>query len=172
MRVPRSLGVVALLVATSVVGACGDGGTEARGVQGSAIEKIPPEALPAQIQGLNVRVEDLSKQLALAKDTYVQSAGVFSLRAGELVQATLQVTRFTDDFDYKSAEARAALANRLGGARAEELRLGDDTVYLTQGARQQIALWYRGSYLYVLSTRRDYPTPRALLRDALEVEVA
>lgn len=168
----RSWRAIAVVVAVAALaGACGEG-TEARGVQGSAIEKIPPDALPAQIQGLNVRVEDLSKQLALAKDTYVESAGVFSLRSGELVQATLQVTSLTDDFEYEDVEARTALANRLGGARAEVLRLGDDTVYLTQGQRQQIALWYRGRYLYVLSTRRDYPTPRALLRDALEVEVA
>lgn len=155
----------------TVAGACG-GGTDVEGVQGSAIEPIPPEALPAQIQGLTVRVEDLSKQLALAEDTYVQSAGVFSLRKDDLVFATLQVTRFTDDFDYRDPVKRTSLANRLGGSRAEVLRLGDDTVFLTQGQRQRLALWFRGAYLYVLSTRRDYGTPRSLLRSALEVDVA
>ena len=169
-RLPVRL--VALLVAiAAVAGACG-GGTDVEGVQGSAIEPIPPEAVPSRIQDLTVRVEDMSKQLALAEDTYVRSAGVFSLRAGELVQATLQVTRFTEDFDYQDSEARTSLANRLGGSRAQVLRLGEDTVYLTQGQRQRLALWFRGAYLYILSTRRDYAKPRSLLRSTLEVEVA
>jgi hypothetical protein len=160
-----------LVAVAALAGACG-GGTEVSGVQGSAIEPIPPEALPDHVQELTVRVEDMGKQLALAEDTYVQSAGVFSLRAGELVQATLQVTRLTDDFDYHDAVKRTSLANRLGGSRAEILRLGDDVVYLTQGQRQQVALWFRGAYLYLLSTRRDYSKPRSLLRSALEIDVA
>jgi hypothetical protein len=159
-----------VLVAVAAAPACGT--AEAKGVPGEAIEAIPPEALPPTIHGLTLRVEDMSKQLKLAKDTYVQSAGVFSLRQGELVEATLQVTRFTSDFDYRSATARSTLASRLGGSRAETIRLGDDTVYLTQGQRQRLALWYRGAYLYVLSTRGDYTEPRALLRSALEVDVA
>ena len=162
--------VAVVLVVAGVAAGCGS--SDVKGVAGDAIEPIPPDAVPTKIQDLSVRVEDMSKQLALAEDTYVRSAGVFSLRAGELVQATLQITRFTDDFDYQSATARTSLANRLGGSRAEVLRLGEDTVYLTQGQRQQLALWYRGPYLYVLSTRRDYTTPRALLRSALEVDVA
>jgi hypothetical protein len=171
MIAPARKLLVVLLVVAGIASACGQG-SDVVGVQGDAIEPIPPDALPAKIQDLTVRVEDMKKQLSLAKDTYVRSAGVFSLRAGELVQATLQITRFTDDFDFRSGEARTSLANRMGGSRAELLRLGDDTVYLTQGQRQQLALWYRGSYLYVLSTRRDYTTPRALLRDALKVDVA
>jgi hypothetical protein len=162
--------VAVVLVVAGLAAGCGS--SDVKGVPGDAIESIPPEAVPTRIQDLTVRVEDMTKQLALAKETYVRSAGVFSLRAGELVQATLQITRFTEDFDYKSLTARTSLANRLGGSRAEVLRLGDDTVYLTQGQRQQLALWYRGPYLYVLSTRRDYTTPRALLRSALEVDVA
>lgn len=165
----RLVGV--LVVVAAVAGACGNG-SEVRGVQGSAIEAIPPDALPGQIADLTVRVEDMSKQLALAKDTYVESAGVFSLRKGELVQATLQVTRFTEDFDYRDEVARTSLANRMGGSRADVLRLSGDTVYLTEGQRQRLALWFRGAYLYILSTRRDYATPRTLLRSALEVEVA
>ena len=169
--VQRRCLVAVLAVVVAWAGAC-SGSTDVEGVQGSAIEPIAPEALPGQIESLTVRVEDMSKQLSLAEDTYVQSAGVFSLRQGDLVQATLQISRFTEDFDYRDPVARSSLANRLGGSRAEVLRLGEDTVYLTQGQRQQLALWFRGAYLYVLSTRRDYTTPRSLLRSALEVDVA
>ena len=50
------------------------------------------------------------------------------------------------------------------------VRVGDRAVYLTTGRRQSVAVWWDDSYLFVLSSREDYETPRALLRAALEIE--
>ena len=40
---------------------------------------------------------------------------------------------------------------------------------ITTGTKQSIAMWFKGRYLFVLSTRADYDEPRTLLRKALEI---
>ena len=41
---------------------------------------------------------------------------------------------------------------------------------LTTGTKQQISIWFRDRYMFVLSVRDDYLQPRALLRAALEIK--
>ena len=61
-----------------------------------------------------------------------------------------------------------ALHRRSSAPRTE--RLGTDTVYLTTGTKQSIAVWFKDRYLFVLATRADYDEPRTLLRKALEIQ--
>jgi hypothetical protein len=160
------VGAAALVVSVTLVG-CGT--SSPTGVEGPAIKPISASRLPNQILGLDVHLEDVKNTVARAKNTYVDAVSIFSLRRSNLVQATLQVSSLTDKFKVKRPRQRAALADKIGGARSQPFRLGSDTVYLTQGIRQRIAVWFRGHYLFVLSSREDFDQPRSLLREALEV---
>jgi hypothetical protein len=62
------------------------------------------------------------------------------------------------------------VVNQIGATAPRPVRLGHDTVYLTTGTRQSVAVWFKGRYLFVLATRADYEQPRTLLRRALEIQ--
>lgn len=163
--------VRALCVALTLgaLGACGESAAveqaEAREIAAIDADRLPPELL-----GLQVRREDIADVLDGTKRPYLDEAGLYSLREGETLQATLQVGRFADGVDHTRPEFRDKLLNTVGGGSIRELRLGKQQVYLTTGDRQQVALWFQDSYLMVLSTREEYETPRALLRAALELQ--
>ena len=165
-RVPAAVVVAAVAV---VMSACGS--PSSTGVSGTAIKALPPNAVPATLGDLEVHAEGVQNLVASTKNTYVTAVGLYSLRQTNLVKATLQVSRLTDKFDYRSDKARALLADKIGGSRSDPHRVGSDIVYLTQGLRQQISAWFRSRYLFVLSVREDYAGQRALLRDALDVKV-
>jgi hypothetical protein len=160
--------VLGLLVVAALSAACGS--NSPTGVSGNAIKPIAADKVPDHILGLEVHEENVKNTLAQAKDTFVQAASIYSLRRASLVQATLQVSVLTDKFNYKSGRQKASLADKIGGARAEPFRLGSETVYLTNGIRQRIAVWFRGRNLFVLSSREDFDKPRGLLRAALEID--
>jgi hypothetical protein len=160
---PLLLAVAAVLGATLV--ACGSGATA--GVAGTAIKPISTSAIPATLLGLEVHAEDVKNVVASADNTYLTAVGLFSMRRNNLVVATMQVSKLNGKFDYSDARQRTLLADKVGGARSEEHRIGGQRVYLTQGTRQQIAIWFKGRDLFVLSTREDFDQPRALLRSAL-----
>jgi hypothetical protein len=165
----RTLAGVALATAGLLVAACGS--PSSSGVSGKAIKPLAASAVPATLGDLEVHSEGVQNLIASTKDTYVTAVGLYSLRQDNLVKATLQVSRLTDKFDYRSDKQRALLADKIGGARSDPHRVGSDIVYLTQGLRQQISVWFRSRYLFVLSVREDYPGQRSLLRDALDVKV-
>ena len=163
-------GIAAALVAVSiVVGACGNDAP--KGVPGNKVKPIAARSFPSTILGLEVHEEDVKNNLAEAKNTYASQASLYSLRNENIVVATLQAMKLTDKFDYKSAREREALAVKIGGGRAEDYRVGSDTVYITQGQRQRIALWFRGRDLFVLSVRQDFDRPRSLIRETLGINI-
>ncbi|HEY3241567.1 MAG TPA: hypothetical protein VGL92_18545, partial [Acidimicrobiia bacterium] len=102
--------------------------------------------------------------------------GLWSLRTassesgGDLVQATLQVSRFAEGARSQESDFRQSVVNQIGSARPRTFRLGKRTVYLTTGTKQSIAVWFQGRYLFVLASRSDYDEPRTLLRAALEIK--
>jgi hypothetical protein len=152
-----------------LVGACGN--STPTGITGAAIQPIAASKLPASMLGLEVHQEDVKNTVAQAKNTYVRAVSLFSLRRSNLVVATLQVSLLSDKFRVKNQRQRSTLADKIGGARSQPFRLGGDTVYLTQGLRQRISVWFRGHYLFVLSSREDYDQPRTLLRQALDISL-
>jgi hypothetical protein len=151
-----------------LLGACG-GGSGPQGVAGKQIKSLPDDIVPTTVLGLDVSQEDVRKALAQVQRTYLDATSVYSFRKGDLLQATLQVSRFTDAARYRSADFRGSLVNRLGGSSPEPIRLGDDDVYLTSGNRQRLAAWFRGRYMFVLTIREDFPQPRTLIRRVLAV---
>ena len=161
-------GVVAAAIAVvAMVGACG--GSAASGVTGQRIGALSSGVLPSTVLGLDVKQEDVHQALAQVRRTYLDATSVYSFRAAELLQATLQLSRFIASSRYNSQKFRATLVNQIGSTQPTLVRVGNEDVYLTAGNQQRIAVWFSGRYMYVLATREDYKTPRTLLRRLLDV---
>ena len=162
-------GVVAVAVAgAGLFAACGPDPVE--GTDGKAIETLPADLLPSEIMGLEVTQEDMSASLSTQQDSFVDAVGLYAMRRDELLQATLQVSRFRDNAPIDQASFRSSVVNQIGGRRVEAYRMGDDTVYRTTGRKQVISLWFHDRSLFVLSVRDSFEQPRSLLREALEIE--
>jgi hypothetical protein len=169
--VRRGLGLVLVtLLAAGVVGACGDDGDGVQGVSGDRIETLPGDLLRSPVLGLEVSTEDISDALTDARRSYVDGSAMYAFRTENLLQATLQVNRFSDEARPESAGFRSTVVAQIGGSRAQQVRVGDADVFLTRGSRQRIAIWFKGDYFFILSTREDFDRPRTLLREVLEVQ--
>lgn len=163
------LRILAALVALALLGAgCGDPDTE--GTDAADIEAFPADLLPPTVLGLSVEQEDITPTLAGAENTYLEAVSLYSFRRDDLLQATLEVSKFIEAADIENESFRANLANQVGNAVPRELQMGNQTVYVTSGSRQGLAVWFFDDYMYVLASREDYEQPRALLRELLDVQ--
>ena len=168
-KLRRALPLFVVLVG-SLAGACGGESPISIGARGEDIEQLPPDTVPSELLGLKVTQEDMTASLAGSKDSYVDGVGLYAYRSeDDLLQATLQVSKFIDDARYRDAGFRSSVVAKIGGSVPRLVRLGDQRVYLTTGSKQQIAVWFRDEYLFVLSSRDDFTQPRALLREALDI---
>jgi hypothetical protein len=151
----RTRAIVAVTLAlVSVAGACGN--TRVEGTAGRAIKELPAELVPAQLFGLPVTQENMSASLSTQKDAFVEAIGLYAMRRSDLVQATLQVSRFRSNAPLDKASFRTSVVSQIGGRRSQQFRMGQSTVYRTTGRKQVISLWFHH--------------PRSLLREALEVK--
>ena len=157
-------------LAAAALGASACGGEAVAGTAGKEIEQLPADLLPSELLGLPVVQEDMSGTVASVEDAFVEAVGLYSMRREDLLQATLQVSRFREDAPVEKAGFRSSLVNQIGGTRVQRFRMGDDVIYRTTGRKQTISMWYQGEYLFVLSARETYESPRALLREALEID--
>lgn len=158
--------VVAALVAAAALagGACGTGAGDAAAAK---IKPLGTDIVPAEINGLTVTAEDTGV-IKNTEDPFVGAVGLYGLRDGDLLQATLQVSRFTEKADVKNSRFRTQVVQQIGSTEPKPYRMGEKTVFLTTGLRQSVAVWFEGRYFMVLSSRQDYDEPRSLLRATLE----
>ena len=170
IRRPASV-LLALAVAAAGLAGCGRSDAAADPVAGKKVKVLEMSSLPAEILGLAVQREDVAGSVARVNSTFVEALGLWSLRSDDLVQATLQVSRFSDGARYDEADFRQSVVNQIGSARPRTFRLGKRTVYLTTGTKQSIAVWFKGAHLFVLASRSDYDEPRTLLREVLEIDL-
>lgn len=127
-------------------------------------------ALPSQLLGLQVQVEDVSKLLDRAQRPYIERVGLFSFRENDLVRATFQVSKFRTIADSDNLGFRSQIINLLGSAEPQPVRIGETIVYSTIGNEQQIFAWFEQGGFFVLTTHRDYEFPRTLLRRLVSLE--
>lgn len=172
----RRLGLV--LAAAVLLAGCGrSGASEAAGTPGKDVEVLELASIPAEILGLTVQQEEVTETVARVESTFIDGLALYSLRTassgetGDLVQATLQVSRFNDAADPDSAEFRRTVVNQIGSSKPRAFRLGSRTVHLTTGTKQSIAVWFSGRHMFVLASRSDYDRPRTLLRQVLELDL-
>jgi hypothetical protein len=163
-----NLRLAALVVGGALVlaPACG---AEPKKVGATKVVPFDASIVPAQLAGLAVAPEAIGGATEV-KNPFVEGVGLYSLRAGELLQGTLQVSRFTADANSEKARFRASVVQQIGSTVPKPYRMGERTVFLSTGKRQSIAVWFEGRYFFVLSTRDDFDRPRALLREALEIK--
>lgn len=169
----RTSVLVRFTVGIAVLGlasACNAPDVSGQATPGTDITPVSNDLLPNELLGLEVTPEDISGTVASEQRSYVEATSLYSLRADELLQATLQVSRFNENADAKDAGFRRSLLSQIGGSRPRAVRVGKDEVYLTSGTKQQLAIWFRGEHLLILATREDFPRPKTLLRRALEVQ--
>jgi hypothetical protein len=164
----RVVVVVAALAVATVLGACGSSSATTAGV--ARIKSLPGDLVPSKVLDLAVSQEDVHDALSQVTRSYLDATSVFSFRSNDLLQATLQLSRFLASSRYQSAKFQGALVNQIGSTSPTLVRVGDRNVYLTAGNQQRIAVWFRGRYMFVLATREDFAAPRTLLRQLLEVQ--
>lgn len=163
--------VVALALAGTALASCGESGAAVDPVAGESVDLLELGSLPDEVLGLTVAPEDVADAVAGVDSTFIDALGLWSLRADDLVQATLQVSRFSAGARYEEDEFRQSVVNQIGSVRPRTFRLGERTVYLTTATKQSIAVWFTGRHMFVLASRSDYDEPRTLLREILEIEV-
>jgi len=161
--------LAALVVGSALFVAPACGGAEPKEVGAKKVEVLDPSVVPAELQGLKVSPEEIGGATEV-KSPFVEKVGLFSLRQGELLQGTLQVSTFAANADSEKSRFRLSVVQQIGSTVPKPYRMGDRTVYLTAGKRQSIAVWFEGRHFFVLSTRDDFGQPRALLRSALEIK--
>jgi hypothetical protein len=149
--------------------ACGDSAAD----DISETSSKPPEVqLPSKLLGLNVGSEDIKSEITETDQPYIDSVGLFSFRQGKnLLQATLQISRFTPEADAESNDFRGAIISRIGTTNPREIRVGDREVFLTSGRNQVVFIWFEERGFFVLTARRDYSFPRTLLRRLLDLDL-
>jgi hypothetical protein len=169
--------LLALALAAAALAGCGRSDAAVDPVAGKKVKVLDLASLPSEILGLAVQKEDVAGSVAKVNSTFIDGLGLWSLRTisssedgGGLVQATLQISRFSEGARFDESEFRQSVVNQIGSARPRTFRLGTRTVYLTTGTKQSIAVWFKGRYLFVLASRSDYDEPRTLLRKALEIK--
>lgn len=162
--------LVCIAVAAAVLtGACGGGG----GGEARKISEIERTTLPPTLMGMQVKREDIDKLIKQARRPYIDQLGLFSFRREELLQATLQVSRFSDDAKWDTTNFRRTVAGQILGMGNElsDFRMGDDKVFLGGNARQVLAVWFEGPYMLVMAARNDFEEPRGLLRRLVELRI-
>ena len=164
----RLLGFVAL--AALALAGCTRSDASVAPTPGKAVKTLDLPNLPPDLLGLKLAREDVSDDLAKVPKAFIDTLSLYSLRHNDLVMATLQVSRFNAGADVKAQKFRQTVVNQIGSSAPRTERLGTDTVYLTTGTKQSIAVWFKDRYLFVLATRADYDEPRTLLRKALEIK--
>jgi hypothetical protein len=169
IRRPASM-LVALALAAAALAGCGRSDAAVEPVAGKQVKVLELPSLPAEILGLAVQKEDVAGSVAKVNSTFIDALGLWSLRSDDLVQATLQVSRFSDGARFEESDFRQSVVNQIGSARPRTFRLGTRTVYLTTGTKQSIAVWFKGPHMFVLASRSDYDEPRTLLREVLEIK--
>jgi hypothetical protein len=126
--------------------------------------------VPATLQGLRVQRENVTATLAQDRRAlWVDQVGLYTLRRGKELQATLQVARFRAAAPWQSADFDESLAGQLGTATPVVARLDGVRVYITATRGLGLAAWFRNGWMFVLGIRATYPTPRELIRAALAV---
>jgi len=162
-------GLLTGLVALTFAACGGDGET----TSATKIEVLPKDLLPASMAGLRVASEDIEGTVKGAKRrSYLDSAGLYSFRTDDdLLQATLQVSRFAKEARFKDPEFRQSVLLQIGSTVPRSFRMGDQTVYLSTGKSQNVVIWFKEEYLFVLSSREEFGRPRTLLREAIDLDL-
>ena len=155
-------------LAAAVAGAPGCAGSdgEARAA-GAAQIGTPVVTIPSQLLGLRVELADISELVGDLENAHVDSVALFTMREGDLLRATLQVSRF-EPGSPAGPGFRRQVVEQLGTRTPIELNVAGTNVFSTGGTQQSVYVWFDNGKMIILSIQQDFEFPRLLLRRALE----
>jgi len=171
MRMRRSLSLLAAVSVAAVFSAACS--TESPvGTSAKQIKQLPTTQLTGPFLGLVPTREDVKTRLSEQDaNAYIDEVGLYALRDGERLEATLQVSKLSDKARPEDTAFQQQVANQIGGTKVQSFVMGGRTVYRSSLRKQSLTSWFRGDYFMILAVRDTYDTPRALLRVLLN-EVA
>lgn len=163
----RSSRVLSAIVATAaLVTACGGG--ESAVDRAEAREIVALDAgIPLTLNGLDIVEEDITETLSQVDRPYLDAASLYSFRDEDLLQATLQIGRFSDDVDLDDEDFLLQLVTLVGSG-AREFRIGEQSVFVTGADRQTLTVWFKSGHMFILSTRDTFDGGRSLLRSIVQ----
>lgn len=166
---PTSTLVATVVAAGLVLSGCGgdDDDGKDRALEFVEFQQISSNVLPPTVLDLTVTQEATETPLEAGQETYIEGLGFFSFRREDLLQATLQISSFSDDARPSEESFQRLIASQVStGGTPSVVRLGEQHVYLTSTGRQTVAVWFdEDENMYVLSIREEYEQPRSLLRN-------
>jgi hypothetical protein len=128
----------------------------------------PELDLPKELNNLKLTREEIGEPKK-GDAEYLEEISLYSLRAGKQLEATLQVGRFRASAPTNEFGFRRSIAGQVGDTVPVEHRVADEVVFVSRGKRLAVAVWFRDTYMFVLSIRETYGAPKSLLRETLEV---
>jgi hypothetical protein len=147
--------------------ACGT--SDPKGTAADDIKQLPEDQLSGTYLGLKAEREDVGGSLANQEaNAYIDAIGLYSLRSNKRLEATLQISKLSDQARPKDAEFQELVANQIGGTKVQAFIMGGKHVYRSSQRKQSLTSWFRGNYFMILSVRDTYDSPRSLLRVLLE----
>ena len=119
-----------------------------------------------------VALENICQTVAGAGGTpAIDAISLYSVRTpDQLLQATLEVATFKSGLDTNSLSFRQSVVAQIGDTSTVTLRVGHDLVYVTTSRGLISMSWFRGAHLLVLNVRDAFAHPKALLRQAMEIQ--
>lgn len=135
------------------------------------LNRISANALPSQVAGLDLQSEAVPSRISNASASYASGIGFFSLRSKKLVEATLELIKLDPQAQGRSKGFKTSLVNQVSGSLPTQLTLDGRTVFQSAGTGATQEMWFSGAYLFILTIRSSYTTPRTLTESALSVEV-
>lgn len=171
MRLRRSVSLLAAISAAAVFSAaCGT--DKPVGTSAKQIKQLPKNQIAGPFLGLVPARENVKPRLSEQEaNAYIDSVGLYSLRDGERLEATLQISKLSDKARPKEAAFQQQVANQIGGTTVQSFVMDGRTVFRSSLRKQSLTSWFRGDYFMILAVRDTYATPRSLLRVLLK-EVA
>lgn len=157
-----------MLALAGLLGSC-TSGAEPR-VPGAPEAGIPQTAVPPVLGSLAASETDVTKEFAQTKQrAYVTAVRLWSLREGDRLRGTIQVSRFAPDAEPGDAAFQRSVVTQVGKSATPQVRrVAGQRVYVTTGDRQTIFMWFRGIHFILMSVSVDHPYPRSLLRETLK----
>ena len=160
---------VATVAISAMVFGAACGNSAPKGTSAKDIDQLPEDVLSGTYLGLQPQREDLKGNLASQQaNAYIDAVGLYSLRAGERLEATLQISKLSDKARPDDVDFQQQVASQIGGTKVQAFVMGGRNVYRSSQRKQSLSSWFRGDYFMILSVRETYDEPRALLRLLLE----
>ncbi len=156
-----------LLALAAVFGAGACGGDDDKKAA-APLKEIAATSMPAELMGMPMLPEPAAELVKTNKQPFVDEIGLFAMRQEELLQATLQISRFSPEAKVEDPQFRTALAEQISSSEPQVLRMGETLVYMSASAKQSLVVWFKERTMFVMAVRGEYPQPRALLREAIE----